>query len=293
MRKRVPRVALMKKILTFMVLIAIGIGFITGLNYLATNTQQDNTEKTNIIESPQTKTDQDVASGESSSENGRSILSEENREQDLVTQDGAIEKEQKDQQDSTEKSTSKSKEQITSQEKQTQEKSPKDETVNKKENKSKTNEQSGVKNKAVANEEEKQKETVATEEPKEKIVKDTVLITIVGSKDIGTILNTVEVERSESDHVLDILKRVTKENKIQMEYRGMGATAYVEGIQNLYEFDRGSGSGWMYSINGKFPNKSAGIWPVEQGDHIQWLYTENLGKDLGAGVEDGLWDGRD
>lgn len=77
-----------------------------------------------------------------------------------------------------------------------------------------------------------------------------------------------------------------------MEYTGSGATAYVQGIDNLYEFDKGSGSGWMYSVNGKFPNRSAGIWPLSPGDDIRWLYTEDLGKDLGAGAEDGLWDGK-
>ena len=28
---------------------------------------------------------------------------------------------------------------------------------------------------------------------------------------------------------------------------------YVEGIGNLYEFDCGSESGWMYKVNGWFP----------------------------------------
>ncbi|MED4017672.1 DUF4430 domain-containing protein [Sutcliffiella cohnii] len=122
---------------------------------------------------------------------------------------------------------------------------------------------------------------------------ETVLLTIIGSPDIGTILATVEVEIVNNDTVLEVLKRETRARQIHMEFRGRGATAYVEGINNLYEFDRGPGSGWMYSINGKFPNRSAGIWPVKAGEHIRWLYTEDLGKDIGGGVDDGLWDGED
>ncbi|GAA0136357.1 DUF4430 domain-containing protein [Paenibacillus sp. YSY-4.3] len=119
-----------------------------------------------------------------------------------------------------------------------------------------------------------------------------VTLTIVGPPDIGTIMGTTEVDIGDSKSVLDVLKKTTRSQKLQMEYTGSGATAYVQGIDNLYEFDKGSGSGWMYSVNGKFPNRSAGIWPLSPGDDIRWLYTEDLGKDLGAGAEDGLWDGK-
>lgn len=122
--------------------------------------------------------------------------------------------------------------------------------------------------------------------------RDFVTLTIVGPPDIGTIMETIQVDISGSKTVLDVLKKATRSQKMQMEYTGSGATAYVQGIDNLYEFDKGSGSGWMYSVNGKFPNRSAGIWPLSSGDDIQWLYTEDLGKDLGAGTDDGLWDGK-
>lgn len=121
---------------------------------------------------------------------------------------------------------------------------------------------------------------------------DFVTLTIVGAPDIGTIMETTKVDIGDSKTVLDVLKKAARSQKMQMEYTGTGATAYVQGIDNLYEFDKGSGSGWMYSVNGKFPNRSAGIWPLSPGDDIRWLYTEDLGKDLGAGAEDGLWDGK-
>nr|WP_249435693.1 DUF4430 domain-containing protein [Paenibacillus sp. Marseille-Q4541] len=131
------------------------------------------------------------------------------------------------------------------------------------------------------------------EEPVEETPKSNVItITIIGSPNEGTMMETVTVEIGEMKTVLDSLKNVTRSSKMQMEYSGTGATAYVKGINNLYEFDNGAGSGWMYSVNGKFPNRSAGVWPLQPGDDIRWLYTEDLGKDVGAGVDDGLWDGK-
>ena len=99
----------------------------------------------------------------------------------------------------------------------------------------------------------------------------------------NTILEPVSAEFREGDHVLDILKKVTRSSKIQMEYRGgENGGAYVEGIDNLYEFDRGAESGWMYNVNGKYPNYGCGAYKVKKGDVIEWRYTEDLGKDLGA-----------
>ena len=73
-----------------------------------------------------------------------------------------------------------------------------------------------------------------------------------------------------------------KDKKIQMEYTGKGESVYVEGINNLYEFDKGSTSGWMYNVNGTYPNKSAGAYILKAGDTVEWRYTLDLGKDLGA-----------
>jgi hypothetical protein len=90
----------------------------------------------------------------------------------------------------------------------------------------------------------------------------------------------VPVEAGES--ALDLLKRVTRSKGIPMEYQGSSGFAYVEGIDNLYEFDEGPTSGWMFKVNGNFPNMSAGAYKVQVGDRIDWLYTTDLGKDVGA-----------
>jgi hypothetical protein len=108
-----------------------------------------------------------------------------------------------------------------------------------------------------------------------------VTISIVGSKDEGTILESTEVEIKEGDTVLDVLKSVTRQNKIPMSYRGKKSTAYVEGIDNLFEFDEGAKSGWLYRVNGTIYNKSAGACIVEDKDVIEWFYTVDFGKEMG------------
>jgi hypothetical protein len=64
---------------------------------------------------------------------------------------------------------------------------------------------------------------------------------------------------------------------------------YLEGISNLYEFDAGELSGWMYKVNGWFPNYGSSRYQLKQGDVIEWLYTCELGKDIGGA---NLWGGR-
>ena len=99
----------------------------------------------------------------------------------------------------------------------------------------------------------------------------------------GWILAASEVEFTEGESVHDILQRVCKDAGIQMESSFSPAynSAYVEGINNLYEFDCGQLSGWMFSVNGWFPNYGCSKYTVKDGDVINWVYTCNLGKDVG------------
>lgn len=146
-----------------------------------------------------------------------------------------------------------------------------------------TNDSSDPPNEQEEGSPEKNKETKPeqTEEPAE----ETITYSIVISED-EIPLPPTEMTVKEDDTVLEALIRVTKEKTIQMDYRGgRGATAYVEGIDNVYEFDRGSGSGWMYRVNGIFPDRGAGVVQLLPGDRVEWLYTTDLGKDLGADLQ--------
>lgn len=107
-----------------------------------------------------------------------------------------------------------------------------------------------------------------------------VTISIVGHKAMGVILEATEVEIEEGETVLDALKKAAKQNNIPISIRGKKSTAYVEGINNLFEFDHGPRSGWLYRVNGSMYSKSAGAFTVNAGDVIEWLYTLDLGRDI-------------
>lgn len=109
-----------------------------------------------------------------------------------------------------------------------------------------------------------------------------VIVSIRGHEEMGEILASTSVALESGDTVLDVLKRVTREKKIQMEFRGMGMLAYVEGINNLYELDHGPESGWVYHLNGEESEKGAGLYKPQSGDRIEWLYTMDLGEDVEA-----------
>lgn len=105
----------------------------------------------------------------------------------------------------------------------------------------------------------------------------------------GIVLAPVTYELlSDKDTVWDVLRRAAKEHGIQLEYEGADEniydSVYIEGIHHLYEFSAGPLSGWMYSVNGDFPNIGASQKKLADGDVIEWHYTLDLGRDLGEDV---------
>ncbi len=103
----------------------------------------------------------------------------------------------------------------------------------------------------------------------------------------GIILATSSVEFTDGETVFDVLKRVCSYAGIQLEYSytPLYESYYIEGINNLYEFDCGPQSGWMYKVNGWFPNYGCSGYKLKDGDNIVWTYTCNgLGADVGGNV---------
>lgn len=101
----------------------------------------------------------------------------------------------------------------------------------------------------------------------------------------GVILPASYFAIEDGDTVLDVLIRARDKYKLHMDYSGKASGAYVKGINNLYEFDGGRWSGWMYCVNGWYPNYGCGVYYLKAGDVIQWNYTCDLGLDLDAGME--------
>lgn len=103
----------------------------------------------------------------------------------------------------------------------------------------------------------------------------------------GVILATSTVSFKEGDTVFDVLTAACKAAGIQLEYTfsTMYGSNYIEGINNLYEFDCGSESGWMYKVNEWFPNYGCSKYELHDGDVIVWCYTcKGLGADVGGDV---------
>lgn len=48
---------------------------------------------------------------------------------------------------------------------------------------------------------------------------------------------------------------------------------YVSAIGGLAEFDHGSGSGWVYTVNGQRINVSASSCTLHDGDSVSWFYV--------------------
>lgn len=101
----------------------------------------------------------------------------------------------------------------------------------------------------------------------------------------GTILAKTSVSCYEGESVFDVLQQVCRDNGIHMEseFTPIYNSAYIEGIHNLYEFDCGSLSGWMYRVNGWYPNYGCSRYVLEDGDIVEWRYTCDLGNDVGGG----------
>lgn len=107
----------------------------------------------------------------------------------------------------------------------------------------------------------------------------------------GVILAPTEVVIEEGDTVFDVLLEVCQENKIGFEHSTSPIynTKYVEGIGQLYEFDCGELSGWNFIVDGEGASYGSDKIELSGGEVIEWRYTCDLGRDVGAyreGVEE-------
>ncbi|MGF2385397.1 DUF4430 domain-containing protein [Lentilactobacillus otakiensis] len=76
---------------------------------------------------------------------------------------------------------------------------------------------------------------------------------------------------------LHITKKTTaftllQQTNLKITYTSSPAI-YVSAINGLKENDIKVGSGWMYSVNGKYVDKSAGDKLIKPGDKVHWYFT--------------------
>ncbi len=99
----------------------------------------------------------------------------------------------------------------------------------------------------------------------------------------GNVFASTTVEFTEGTSVFDLLKRICAQQRIHMDFQTIPVTggAYIKGICNLYEYDCGPVSGWMYRVNGEFPNVGCSDYKLSDGDEVAFLYSCDLGADIG------------
>ena len=95
----------------------------------------------------------------------------------------------------------------------------------------------------------------------------------------GAMLSTT-VAISEGDTVMDVLKRACRDAGLAVSAGG----SYVSSIGGLSDrIDRAHpSSGWMYCVDGWFPNYGCNSYTLSGGESIEWLYTLDGGSDVGA-----------
>ncbi|GKU76207.1 S-layer homology domain-containing protein [Paenibacillus sp. L3-i20] len=100
----------------------------------------------------------------------------------------------------------------------------------------------------------------------------------------GYTVSTTTVTLIPGDTAWSVLKRVLDSRNIVYDYRWYSNfnSVYVVSIAGDGELNHGSGSGWMYNVNGTYPNIGASLTELKNGDKIEWRYTKNMGEDLKA-----------
>lgn len=98
----------------------------------------------------------------------------------------------------------------------------------------------------------------------------------------GVLLAETGVSFQEGESAFDALKRACRDNGVHLEFSttpGYGS-AYIEGIGNLYEFDCGPRSGWLYKVNDQVPDLACSAYKLQPGDRVEFLYSCSWGEDL-------------
>jgi len=201
-------------------------------------------------------------------ENSTSQIVEENQEPKDVKQEEKKTEEKKEETKKTSQTkTTDTKSQTTKENESTQKTTQKKDNTEKKEQKEQTPKKKDTKKEEVIKKEEK-KYCSITISCKNVLNNKDQLESNYQIPSNGIIYNK-KLEIKDDDDVLSVLKRTGVRIDVQ--------AGYVRGIDNLYEFDCGKNSGWMYKVNGVKPNVGASKYKVKKNDKIEWVYSCRFG----------------
>ncbi len=91
----------------------------------------------------------------------------------------------------------------------------------------------------------------------------------------GLIVEDKAYPIKDGETVYDLLIRVTKENRIQTESKGIFGNREIEGINYIYNSSCGKGSHWIYKVNGEIQQPVCSDYKLKDGDIVQWIYVCN------------------
>lgn len=91
--------------------------------------------------------------------------------------------------------------------------------------------------------------------------------------DDGILLEEKTVTFTEGDNALDATRAVLREEEMQTSSSGSGDTEFIDSIDNLSAGDVGSASGWMFLVNGEYPDVGPSKYIIQDQDVIVWEYT--------------------
>lgn len=89
----------------------------------------------------------------------------------------------------------------------------------------------------------------------------------------GIMLDNYKTTLKSKSTVYDLLKKACNDKGITYTAKDTMYSVYIVGINNIDEKDCGKDSGWMYSVNGSFPNVSADSKKLKDGDKVVFTYT--------------------
>ena len=97
----------------------------------------------------------------------------------------------------------------------------------------------------------------------------------------GIVIAQCGLSLPEGASAFDALTAAARAQKVRVDYTGGMYGTYVRSIGYISEFGFGELSGWMYRVNGKFPDTSASNYVLSDGDVVEFVYTCDLGRDVG------------
>lgn len=89
----------------------------------------------------------------------------------------------------------------------------------------------------------------------------------------GIMLNNYKTTLKSKSTVYDLLKKACNDKGITYTAKDTMYSVYIVGINNIDEKDCGKDSGWMYTVNGSYPNVGVDSKKLKDGDKVVFTYT--------------------